>query len=111
MKRAILLLVGMLSACPAGAVTTGHDLLEFCSEPETDATFESGVCNGYVAAIFDVMLNYPFSGLQACFPVEVTRGQLVRVSTKFLREHPGVLHLSAYNNVTSALLLAFPCKR
>jgi hypothetical protein len=111
MKRAILLLSGMLLACPAGAVTTGYDLLESCSEAETDTAFESGVCNGYVGAIADVMINYPFFGLQACFPVDVTRGQLVRVSTEFLREHPGVLHLTAYNNVASALLLAFPCNR
>jgi hypothetical protein len=111
MNRAILLLIGMLLACPAGAVTTGYDLLESCSETKTDTPFESGVCNGYVRAVADVMFNYPFSGLQACFPVDVTRDQLVGVSIKFLREHPGVLHLSAYHNVASALLLAFPCNR
>jgi hypothetical protein len=111
MRRAIVVLIGMLLACPAGAVTTGYDLLRYCSQAETEATFKSGVCNGYIRAITDVMFNYPFAGLQACFPEGVTRGQVVRVSVKFLREHPGLLHLSAYNNVASALLVAFPCKR
>lgn len=111
MKRTILLLIGMLLACPAGAVTTGYELLESCSEADTDTRFESGVCNGYVGAVADVMFNYPFTGLQVCFPVDITRDQLVRVSIKFLREHPGVLHLTAYHNVASALLLAFPCNR
>jgi phosphoglycolate phosphatase-like HAD superfamily hydrolase len=111
MNRAILLLIGMLLACPAGAVTTGYDLLESCSEAKSDTPFESGVCTGYVRAVADVMFNYPFTGLQVCFPVDVTRDQLVGVSIRFLREHPGVLHLTAYHNVASALLLAFPCKR
>ena len=111
MGRSIAVLIGMLLTCQAGAVTTGAVLLETCSEVGNKASFESGVCTGYVAAIVDMMSNYPYVGLQACFPVGVTRDQLVRVSVKFLRENPGVLHLSAYNDVASALLVAFPCKR
>ncbi len=75
---------------------------------ENKASFRSGVCTEYVGAIADMMSNYPYAGLQACFPVDATRDQLVQVSIKFLREHPGVLHLSAYNNVASAFLVAFP---
>lgn len=110
MGRAIAGLIGLLVASHAGAVTTGTDLLKYCSEAETTATFDSGVCSGYVGAIADLMSNYPFAGLQACFPIEVTRDELVKVSVRHLREHPGLLHLSAYTNVVSALLLAYPCK-
>lgn len=111
MGRSIAVLIGMLLACQAGAVTTGAVLLETCSNVKNEASFNSGVCSGYVGAVADMMSNYPYAGLQACFPVDATRAQLVQVSIKFLREHPGVLHLSAYNNVASAFLVAFPCRR
>jgi len=111
MGRAIAVLIGMLLACEAPAVTTGTALLKYCSAEESGATFDSGVCYGYVGAVVDMMSNYPFAGLQACFPVDVTRDQLVSASIKYLRNHPGVLHLSAYTNVASALLLAYPCHR
>ena len=109
MRRATPVLIGMLLACPAGAVTNGHDLLEICSKAASDSSFERGFCDGYVRAISDQMFNYPFVGLQTCFPVDVTSRQLTQISVKYLREHPGLLHLSAYNNVASALLVAFPC--
>lgn len=110
MRRATVVLIGMLLAAPAGAVTTGHELLETCSRVDAEATFERGFCDGYVRAISDEMYNYPFAGLQTCFPANVTNRQLTRISVKYLREHPGLLHLSAYHNVASALLIAFPCK-
>ena len=111
MGRVIAVLIGMLLACEAPAVTTGTALLKYCSETENGATFDSGVCNGYVGAVVDMMSNYPFAGMQACFPLDVTRDQLVSASLKYLREHPGVLHLSAYTNVASALILAYPCRK
>lgn len=111
MRRATPVLIGMMLASQAGAVTTGHDLLEMCSKPVSESGFERGFCDGYVRAISDQMHNYPFVGLQTCFPMDVTSRQLTQISMKYLREHPGVLHLSAYHNVESALLRAFPCRR
>ncbi len=110
MTRATVVLMGMLLAPPAGAVTTGQELLETCSKTAAEPGFERGFCDGYVRAISDEMYNYPFAGLQTCFPANVTNRQLTRISVKYLREHPGLLHLSAYHNVASALLIAFPCK-
>ena len=110
MRRATVVLIGMLLAAPVGAVTTGHELLETCSRVDKEATFERGFCDGYVRAISDEMYNYPFAGLQTCFPADVTSRQLTQISIRYLREHPGLLHLSAYHNVASALLIAFPCK-
>lgn len=111
MTRATMVLIGMLLTSQAAAVTTGHDLLRYCSRSGSESTFNDGLCRGYIRAITDVMFNYPLIGLQACFPANATEAQFARISVKFLREHPGLLHLSAYNNVASALLLAFPCKR
>jgi len=110
MTRAMVVLIGMLLASPAGAVTTGHELLETCSRTAAASGFERGFCDGYVRAVSDEMFNYPFAGLQTCFPVGVTSRQLTQISVKYLREHPGLRHLSAYHNVASALLVAFPCK-
>jgi hypothetical protein len=109
MRRATLVLIGMLLASPAGAVTTGYELLETCSRAVSKSSAERGFCDGYVRAISDQMFNYPFLGLQTCFPTDVTSRQLTQISVKYLREHPGLLHLSAYHNVASALLVAFPC--
>ena len=111
MGRAIAVLAGMLLACEAAAVTTGTDLLGYCAGAESEATVESGICRGYVSAVADMMTNYPFAGLKACLPFDVTTDQLVSVSSKYLRDHPGVLHLSAYTNIAAALVLAYPCQR
>ena len=110
MGRAIALLLGLLLAVEAPAVTTGTELLKACSsEAEDTASFDRGVCNGYVGAVFDMMSNYRIAGLRACFPVNVTRGELISAFHDYLREHSGVLHLSAYTNLASALALAYPC--
>jgi len=111
MGRAIAVLLGMLLAFEVPAVTTGTDLLKTCSESEDAAGFESGVCNGYVGAVADMMSNYPIAGLRACFPNDVTRSELISAFHKYLQEHSGVLHLSAYTNIASALALAYPCSR
>jgi len=111
MGRAIALLLGLFLAFEAPAVTTGTELLKACSEPEDGASFDRGVCDGYVGAVFDMMSNYRIAGLRACFPVGVTRSELVNAFHKYLLEHSGVLHLSAYTNVASALALAYPCSR
>ncbi len=110
MTRAPLVLIGTLLASSAGAVTTGQDLLETCSRAAPGSGVNSGFCDGYVRAVSDEMLNYPFAGLQACLPTDITSRQLTEVSVKFLHEHPGLLHVTAYQNVESALLVAFPCK-
>lgn len=111
MGRAVAMLLGALLAVEAPAVTTGTDLLESCSGADSGTHFESGVCSGYVGAVADMMSNYPIAGLRACFPVDVTRGELIRAFHNYLKEHSGVLHLSAYTNVASALALAYPCSR
>ena len=111
MRRAMAVLIAMLLGSPAAAVTTGHELLETCSGATAGSGFERGFCEGYVRAVSDEMFNYPYANLQTCFPADVTGRQLTRISVNYLREHPGLLHLSAYHNVASALLVAFPCKR
>ena len=111
MGRVIAVLTGMLLACEAPAVTTGTDLLQYCAGAESEVTVQSGICRGYVSAVADMMTNYPFAGLRACLPVDATTDQLVAVSSKYLRDHPGVLHLSAYANIAAAFSLAYPCRR
>jgi hypothetical protein len=45
----------------------------------------------------------------ACIPSTAKLGQLMRVVTKYLEEHPEQLHLAAAGLVYNALIEAFPC--
>ena len=44
-----------------------------------------------------------------CVPTDASDGQLVKVVTKYLNEHPEELHTDAAGLVANALQDAFPC--
>jgi hypothetical protein len=64
----------------------------------------SGECLGYVQAIVESFGGYAF-----CPPSAVTYGQMVRITTKFLNNHPEKLNQPGVVLVISALSKAFPC--
>lgn len=119
MRQIILaaLLAGVLSgeghAESSGAIMTGNKLLDYCSSPL--GTLESGVCNGYVAAIYDVLLapaaaSAIIKGWFACIPPGATLGQLRDVVVAYLRNNPQHRHYGAPALAALALALAFPCR-
>jgi hypothetical protein len=69
-----------------------------------DASFEDGVCYGYVFGVYDVM-----SELTVCAPAGVTGQQLVNIVRKYLKENPEDLHHKAASIVNFALAPVFPC--
>ena len=69
-----------------------------------DASFEDGVCYGYVFGVFD---SNP--GDLICAPNGVTGRQLVDIVRKFFKENPEIRHDEAAVLVTVALAEAFPC--
>ena len=105
---AVMLLLSAQSQ--AGAYYDGGKLLQLC---ESDSAGEYNTCIGYVTGIDDyqtTLLNW--SDLDEplfCPPDGVTSGQLVKIVTKRLNEHPEKLHLSASGSVANALAQAFPC--
>jgi hypothetical protein len=84
-------------------------LHERCSQP-SDSFFASGDCMGYVVGIADALgAGNEINGFSACFPEEVTTGQIRDIAIAFLQEHPELRHYAASGLVASALEEAFPC--
>ena len=100
----------LLSAQSQAGFNNGRTLLREC---ESDSLAKLGLCYGYITGIADyqtTLLNW--SDLDEplfCPPDGVTSGQLVKIVTKRLNEHPEKLHLSASGSVANALAQAFPC--
>jgi hypothetical protein len=95
----------------------GNRLLEQC---DTGAQQQKLFCSGYVAGVMDTQVTL-FNSLNAatnqqrpslyCLPkggIEV--GQAVRVTIKWLKDHPEKLHIAGDILVGLALQEAFPCK-
>lgn len=103
----------MLSSSGAWAITfvTGSELLTSCTEPS--GSVRRAMCSGYMAGVAG---GYTLRGAwenipeDICMPDGVTIGQLVRVVTKHLEEHPEKLHFGAASLATNAYLEAFPCE-
>ena len=92
----------------AGAYYDGSKLLQLC---ESDSAGECGACVGYIVGIVDshdTMVKVTEVPM-FCQPENATAGQLVKVVTKYLNEHPEDLHYSASSEVYGALMEAFPC--
>jgi Ssp1 endopeptidase immunity protein Rap1a len=85
-------------------------------EQSTDAVF----CSGYVAGVMDSNNTLVSSLLAAkkggdptmyCLPKDgIEVGQAVRITVKWLHEHPDKLHLEGDILVYMSLTDAFPCK-
>jgi uncharacterized membrane protein len=96
----------------------GNRLLDKC---DAESSLDRGFCMGYVAAAMDGQVTLAGS-LQAasehhapirmyCLPkggIEV--GQAVRVTVKWLHDHPDKLHIPGDVLVIMALTDGFPCK-
>jgi len=113
----LLMIVLLFSFNQAAALVflTGSKLLEKCEAhlSETGNIAKGNVCVGFVAGIVDA--HDTFTGWDKmsplwCPPDNMGTGQLTRVVTKHLQEHPQDLHLSAGSLVANALILAFPCE-
>lgn len=84
----------------------GNDVLELCTAPQG-----LKVCIAYVAGIVDSMAGgNAVAGYRICLPERVVTGQLVDITTNYLKGHPGERHLSGASLVAAAVSGAFPCE-
>jgi hypothetical protein len=91
---------------PQANGVTGNVLQEYC---RSDHDIGVAFCLGFAAAVGGIMSRQEFQDRRACFPNEVTTGQLRDVVTKFLDKNPEQLHHPAESLVALAFAEAFPC--
>lgn len=109
-------LVGVLASGGAMAAT-GNELLEWCKSvdnPISKGAFTSGYCLGTMVTVREMMVGYSDvlpAEVRACIPVEVTNGQAVKVTMKYMQENPEELHLSGVMLTVMAMKHAYPCKK
>ena len=88
---------------------TGSNLLKYCELQNN----KGGSCLDYVMGVkntYDTFVDLEMVGKSMCLPVNAEAGQLVRIVTKYLQEHPKDLHYRASDLVIPALTAAFPCE-
>ncbi len=130
MKRAVSLAV-VVFTCHLGVYAShfvdGEQLATQCKtyvrvtdyslQTPTKADFaEAGKCVAYVQAVVDAYQNLRQSPLIPrralfCAPDEMTGDQAVRITLKYLDDHPEELHYAASSDVWTALHKAFPMPR
>ena len=119
MKRimlAVVLVVGSTATPGSLGATfmTGNMLLEKCKVGEgTDwGGFQAGECGGYIEGIADAHNTFANTADMPplwCDPPNVTFGQVIRVTLKFLDQHPEDLDQAASSLVSTAFQQAFSC--
>jgi Rap1a immunity proteins len=92
---------------------TGSQLLKWCSptgQVSAQQTYDLGLCEGYIFAISDASeCGFAVDGYSFQPPQGGTLDQFVKVSVKWLQDHPEKLHFAAEGLVAQALSKAFPC--
>lgn len=106
---ATVLLLGCLST-ESKAAFTGMDLLEECtgSVPQMKASCEAWIA-GFDAALFGANEMRKLRNISVCIPEGFTGKQAVLVVTKYIKEHPELLHNNAGPIAFLALWFSFPC--
>jgi Rap1a immunity proteins len=82
---------------------TANYLADVCKNWDTSANYSAGFCLGFIKGVD--------SELDVCEGSEVTLGQLVKVTIKYMDDHPEELDQPASTVVHRALTKAFPCKK
>lgn len=115
-RLAFVILVLLFPAATTGeGGQTGNVLLANCEQAEKageEALFKSGLCLGYIEGVLNGwrLANAAWSQPPGfCAPPVITKGQSIRIVTKYLREHPASLHMGAETLVTIAFVEAYPC--
>jgi hypothetical protein len=94
---------------PTDLVTVSGNRLAHACRPEAEASFEDGICLGYVLAMADAINNGSVDGKEACTPAAVLNVQIQFVTRKYFADHLDLLDRTALELVAAALPEAFPC--
>jgi hypothetical protein len=107
LQSIVVTLFVLAMSMPVDASDTGNDLASKCLMDEGDK-LNLMYCLGLVRGFADAWTV--LSPTSFCLPKESTTGQLVKVITKYMDEHPEGLHDSYGLQIVKALKKAFPCK-
>ena len=122
MKRTILFAtLTFLAVTQRASAVPGTQLQEACANYTDNSTtsntssvssLNAGICMGYIMSAIDSypIINVAYPTVKFCAPKEVDYAQEIKVVTKFLNNHPEVLHKPATMLVIAAMSIAFPCK-
>jgi hypothetical protein len=109
-------------------ILDGNSLATQCESQEklnagqglSDQEFAKGTfCVGYIRGVLDTMVTWkaidkakskPGTTPHPCIPDTVPNSQAVKITLKFLKDHPERLHLPADVLVFQAMHQAFPCR-
>lgn len=90
---------------------SGEQLFQDCTSTHP-SHLPNIACGGYAVGISDVLAGgNTVNGFKACPPASVTRGQVIKVVTAYLQQHPDGRHFAAAGLVANALADAFPCPK
>ncbi len=109
MKRILICLMLLLASCAQGQTSQkslasdGNTFLSQCGNYDT----ASLGCTMYVGGVMDGRSLSDKPGF--CLPDGITYGQILRVSIKYMQDHPEQLHYPTYLLVVAAHVNAFPC--
>jgi hypothetical protein len=108
-RRAILVAIGLslLVGNAEAFYKDGDALFDKCSDD--GASFNKGVCYGYILGVFDALENRSNTFCVPQGPQGATVQLLVDVLSNYLRDHPETRHLPAADLVSVALKEKFPC--
>ena len=84
---------------------SGNLWLRQCTE-----SFTRPDCVGFVSGVDEFLYRYPTTTPFYCPPRGVTRGQMVDVAVKFMRDNPARLHEPFVSLLIDSLRAAFPCR-
>jgi hypothetical protein len=110
MRRLFLAFSFVVGCSAARAEFTGHDLEDACSlYPQHAET--TAMCMGYIAGTLDMVRGFDktFKVRTACEPPGVTGDQLIKMTIKYLRDHPAQLHFTAASLIWNMYTETFPC--
>jgi hypothetical protein len=113
MRYLLALFIALASGHSASAqiYRSGSDLLEGCRDLVANRETAPGVyCLATVIATRN-LAQYLMESMRSCPPTETTNGQVVRLVTKYMEDHPERLHEPHQAVILLALRETYPCKR
>jgi hypothetical protein len=113
------MVLGLLASLPITGDTlaqkepgfeNGESLFDTCAGP--GGPWRDAFCLGYILGIADIMVKSGalVDGFGACFPSDVTQGQVRDAVVTWLRANPDFRQYGATGLVAKALSEAFPCR-
>lgn len=111
-------LAGMCQRNPIN-LRTGVDWMEYCSKDPFNRSgwkatdfMNLSFCNGYLAGFLAAgsYLDLP-TELRACFPENVSRGEIQSVITKAIRDRPSLLHEQLPDILIPVISANYVCKK